>query len=73
VGTVSLAKGLMWRVTHKTYLDSDVARELLFKDLKNTGKIGRFEKIRLENPIVIESFLQNRIFTNGFAYFIRVP
>ncbi|MFZ0451756.1 MAG: LssY C-terminal domain-containing protein [Desulfatiglandaceae bacterium] len=72
VGTVSLAKGILWRVTHKTYLDNDAARELFFKDLKKTGKIGSFKKIRLEKPAVIESFLQNRIFTDGFAYFIRL-
>ena len=73
VGTVDLARGILWRVTHKTYLDSDAARELFFKDLKNSGKVGSFEKIRLEDPTVIESSLQNRIFTDGFAYFIRVP
>jgi membrane protein DedA with SNARE-associated domain/membrane-associated phospholipid phosphatase len=72
VGTVSLARGILWRVTHKRYLDSDAARELLFLDLKKAGKTGSFEKIRLERPAVIESSLQNRIFTDGFAYFIRL-
>ncbi len=73
VGTVSIATGLLGRVTHKTTIDSDAERELLFEDLKTAGKIVNFEKIRLERPTVIESFLHDRIFTDGFAYLVRVP
>jgi hypothetical protein len=73
VGTVSIATRLIGRVTHKTAIDSDAERELLFEDLRTAGKIVNFEKIRLENPTVIESFLHDRIFTHGFAYFVRVP
>jgi len=73
VGTVSIATRLIGGLTHKTALDSDAERELLFEDLKTAGKIVNSEKIRLENPTVIESFLHDRVFTDGFAYFIRVP
>jgi len=72
VGTVDLATGIIWQMTHEAYLNIDVERELLFKDLEKAGKIARFEKMRLEGATVIESFLQNRIFTDGFAYFIKV-
>jgi undecaprenyl-diphosphatase len=73
VGTVSIAMGLVWGVMGETPQDTDAERELLFEDLKNAKKIVTFRKIRVENPAVITSFLQNRIRTDGFAYFVRVP
>jgi membrane protein DedA with SNARE-associated domain len=73
VGTVSIAPGLMRPGTRKKTFDNDAERELLFKDLRNTKKIVTFEKIRLEDPAAIKSFLQDRILTDGSAYFIRLP
>ncbi len=72
VGTVSIAPGLMWRAKRKTSVDNDAERELLFKDLRNARKIAGFKKLRLESLAVIKSFLQNRILTDGSAYFIRL-
>jgi hypothetical protein len=73
VGTVSIAPGLMRRSKRKAFVDNDGKRKLLFKDLLNAKKIAGFKKIRLENPAVIKSVHQNRILTDGSAYFIRLP
>jgi len=73
VGTVSIASGLMWRVTRKASVDNDAGRELLFKDLRNAKKITDFKKLRLESPAGTKGFHENRILTDGSAYFIRLP
>lgn len=73
VGTTLRETDFVWRMTHKIFSDIDTERESLFNDLKKSGTISKFQKIKLVKPAVIESFMRGQFFTDGLAYVLTIP
>ena len=71
VGTASLDIGVKWGITHKIKPDIDTERELFFSDLKKTGMISSFQKVRFVKPILGRNFSGDNFFTDGKAYIVK--
>ncbi len=72
IGTASLDIGIKWGVTHKIEPDIDTEREFLFNDLKNTGQLLDYQKIKLVKPVLGKNFSGDPFFTDGEAYVIKI-
>jgi len=70
VGTASFDNGIKWGVTHKINPDIDTEREFLFKDLQETGKISKVEKMQFVDPVLGSNFSGDLFFTDGELYLL---
>ncbi len=72
VGTASLDTNIKWLVVHQIDPDIDTEREVIFKDLQNTGKVSKYQKELFVPPMLGKNFARDQFFTDGETYIIEL-
>ena len=72
IGLVNANDGFKWGIIPKISPNLDKEQELLYLDLKHTGKIKSHQKIQLVKPQIGNNFTGDQFFTDGNAYVISV-
>jgi len=72
VGMANANAGLKWGIIPKISPDLDAERELLYRDLNLTGKIGSNQKVQLVRSLIGKNFVGDQFFTDGKAYVITL-
>ncbi|MBN1325884.1 LssY C-terminal domain-containing protein [Candidatus Falkowbacteria bacterium] len=72
VGTASLDTNIKWIVVHKIDPNIDAEREIIFKNLLDTGLIKQYQKEQFVTPFLGENFARDQFFTDGQIYVIEL-